>query len=67
VAPSFFDCLVMAFADHYQTAYIFGLDEVFLICSHSQKLAVDGVSNRGLRRQAGAQQLRLSFTELPLK
>lgn len=28
-APSFFDCLVMAFADHYQTPYIFGFDEVF--------------------------------------
>ena len=28
-APSFFDCLVMAFATHYQTSYIFGFDEVF--------------------------------------
>jgi predicted nucleic acid-binding protein len=28
-APSFFDCLVMAFATHYQTAYIFGFDEAF--------------------------------------
>jgi predicted nucleic acid-binding protein len=28
-APSFFDCLVMAFARHYQTPYIFGFDEVF--------------------------------------
>jgi predicted nucleic acid-binding protein len=28
-APSFFDCLVMAFAKHYQTPYIFGFDEVF--------------------------------------
>jgi predicted nucleic acid-binding protein len=28
-APSFFDCLVMAFATHYQTPYIFGFDEVF--------------------------------------
>ena len=28
-APSFFDCLVMAFAMHYQTAYIFGFDEAF--------------------------------------
>jgi predicted nucleic acid-binding protein len=28
-APSFFDCLVMAFARHYQTPYIFGFDEAF--------------------------------------
>jgi len=28
-APSFFDCLVMAFAKHYQTPYIFGYDEAF--------------------------------------
>jgi len=28
-APSFFDCLVMAFATHYQTPYIFGFDEAF--------------------------------------
>ena len=28
-APSFFDCLVMAFAKHYQTPYIFGFDQVF--------------------------------------
>lgn len=28
-APSFFDCLVMAFAKHYQTPYIFGFDDVF--------------------------------------
>ncbi|MBV9455081.1 MAG: PIN domain-containing protein, partial [Rubrobacter sp.] len=28
-APSFFDCLVMAFATHYQTPYIFGFDETF--------------------------------------
>ena len=28
-APSFFDCLVMAFAKHYQTPYIFGFDEAF--------------------------------------
>ena len=28
-APSFFDCLVMAFAIHYQTPYIFGFDEAF--------------------------------------
>jgi hypothetical protein len=28
-APSFFDCLVMAFARQYQTPYIFGFDEVF--------------------------------------
>ena len=28
-APSFFDCLVMAFARHYQTPYIFGFDDAF--------------------------------------
>src|SRR5215204_482806 len=28
-APSFFDCLVMAFARHYPTPYIFGFDAVF--------------------------------------
>ena len=28
-APSFFDCLVMTFATHYQTPYIFGFDAVF--------------------------------------
>ena len=28
-APSFFDCLVMAFASYYQTPYIFGFDEAF--------------------------------------
>ena len=28
-APSFFDCLVMAFASYYQTPYIFGFDETF--------------------------------------
>ena len=28
-APSFFDCLVMAFASYYQTLYIFGFDEAF--------------------------------------
>lgn len=28
-APSFFDCLVMAFATHYQTPFIFGFDEAF--------------------------------------
>ena len=28
-APSFFDCLVMAFARHFQTRYIFGFDEAF--------------------------------------
>jgi hypothetical protein len=28
-APSFFDCLVMAFATHSQTPYIFGFDEAF--------------------------------------
>jgi predicted nucleic acid-binding protein len=28
-APSFFDCLVMAFATHYQTPYIFGFDDAF--------------------------------------
>ena len=28
-APSFFDCLVMAFATHYQTPFIFGFDDAF--------------------------------------
>jgi len=28
-APSFFDCLVMAFATHHQTSYIFGFDDAF--------------------------------------
>jgi predicted nucleic acid-binding protein len=28
-APAFFDCLVVAFATHYQTPYIFGFDEAF--------------------------------------
>jgi predicted nucleic acid-binding protein len=28
-APSFFDCLVMAFASQYQTPYIFGFDDAF--------------------------------------
>ena len=28
-APSFFDCLVMAYATHYQTPYIFGFDDAF--------------------------------------
>ena len=28
-SPSFVDCLVMAFAEHYQTPYIFGFDEAF--------------------------------------
>jgi predicted nucleic acid-binding protein len=29
-APSFFDCLVMAFASQYQTPYIFGFDDAFI-------------------------------------
>ena len=28
-APSFFDCVVMAFATHCQTPYIFGFDDAF--------------------------------------